>query len=134
MCIRDRLEVVRRKAEELQLALQIHCSGGQAAVSLSGSTGVAIRRPGESVVSLYARADKALYKAKAQGRNGYYIDAEGADIKPEKSGGRAAGAAVSYTHLSSAARWGHASRYVFMTRCGISAEWRTYCCRTLRSR
>lgn len=91
------LEVVRRKAEELQLALQIHCSGGQAAVSLSGSTGVAIRRPGESVVSLYARADKALYKAKAQGRNGYYIDAEGADIKPEKSGGRAAGADSYYS-------------------------------------
>ena len=38
-------------------------------LALSGSIGVATYRPGETLEALLARADQALYRAKAQGRN-----------------------------------------------------------------
>lgn len=85
------LEVILRKAKELQLALQIHCTGGQAGASFSGSVGVALWRQGDSLESLYARADKALYRAKNNGRNDYCIDTEGAEIKTDAKAAPAPG-------------------------------------------
>lgn len=38
-------------------------------VSISFSTGVAVSRPGDTIASLLARADQALYKSKRLGRN-----------------------------------------------------------------
>ena len=42
---------------------------GSIAVSVTISAGLAIRQPGQSFEQLYARADRALYLAKASGRN-----------------------------------------------------------------
>ncbi|MEH6442833.1 MAG: GGDEF domain-containing protein [Oceanospirillaceae bacterium] len=42
-------------------------------ISISMSFGVCEARPGDSIDSLFSRADTALYKAKANGRNAVYI-------------------------------------------------------------
>ena len=60
-------------AEQLRLAvaaLEIRYSGGDKPIpKISVSCGVACRRDDDSGVALVERADKALYRAKGQGRN-----------------------------------------------------------------
>ena len=59
----ERLFEFRRRVA----ATPIVVNGG--AVVVTVSAGVALRRPGGSFADLYAEADRALYDAKAQGRN-----------------------------------------------------------------
>ena len=64
------LDDARARAEEARLALQrspVMYDG--AAIAVSASLGVAQWRPQESIDMLLKRADDALYKAKASGRN-----------------------------------------------------------------
>ncbi len=51
-----------------QVALTL-CDHGPAPIKVSVSCGVAVFQRGDSLVSMLARADRALYDAKAQGRN-----------------------------------------------------------------
>ena len=55
------------------------------AVSVTISAGVAHRKPGQSFAQLYADADHALYRAKAQGRNRIVV-APDAAMQPSWSG------------------------------------------------
>lgn len=56
-------ERIRSAIEETELMHQ------GARVPLTASIGVAVRRPGESLVGVLGRADRALYRAKERGRN-----------------------------------------------------------------
>ncbi|NUQ61597.1 MAG: GGDEF domain-containing protein [Pirellulales bacterium] len=58
-------ETIRRQTVDQAIRLAL---GGEQ-VSISFSTGVAVSRPGDTVASLLARADQALYKSKRLGRN-----------------------------------------------------------------
>ncbi|EKU81800.1 diguanylate cyclase (GGDEF)-like protein [Massilia sp. UYP32] len=61
------LSVAQRLRAALERAPQVEA--GAAGVSYTVSIGVAMLRPGEGITSLMARADTALYAAKAGGRN-----------------------------------------------------------------
>jgi diguanylate cyclase (GGDEF)-like protein len=68
------LSDARAAAERLRASLV----SAQAPVSISGSVGVAISRDGSAtVLSLLGAADRALYRAKAAGRNRCEIEAAG---------------------------------------------------------
>jgi diguanylate cyclase (GGDEF)-like protein len=56
-------ERLREQISELELPVA-HASGG-----LTVSIGVAQYKPGEAIIQTFARADRALYRAKQQGRN-----------------------------------------------------------------
>ena len=56
-------ERLREQISELELPVA-HASGG-----LTVSIGVAQYKPGEPIIQTFARADRALYRAKQQGRN-----------------------------------------------------------------
>ena len=51
-------------------------TAGGARVSITISGGIAVRREGQSFEALYAAADRALYAAKASGRNRILVDAD----------------------------------------------------------
>jgi len=62
-------------AEKLLRAIGQPCRLGAASAYLGASIGVAFPRdPGESVADLVRRADQAMYRAKAAGRNGVVLD------------------------------------------------------------
>lgn len=60
----------RRLAERIRLAFaDLQHAGLNDDIRLSASFGVATARPGETYEQLFSRADEALYRAKANGRN-----------------------------------------------------------------
>jgi diguanylate cyclase (GGDEF)-like protein len=62
-------------AERLRLAIeQLRCEVQSAPISLSISLGCATLKPGETPDTLLDRTDRALYRAKAGGRNRLYSD------------------------------------------------------------
>lgn len=66
----NQAEELRMLAERVRLALvdkPITC--GTDTVRITGSVGVAVRRDDEAIDGLLDRADQAMYRAKAQGRN-----------------------------------------------------------------
>ena len=63
----------REKAERVRRAIDLSCPSGE---PLTVSIGVAGYRPGDSADTLLARADAALYEAKAQGRNRVVLEPE----------------------------------------------------------
>ena len=64
------LEHSRLCAERLRRAVSLlSFSGDMVGCQVTISLGVAQRRPQEDLVALLERADKALYRAKADGRN-----------------------------------------------------------------
>lgn len=67
-------EAARAIAAELRAGMERHGRevGGHA-IGLTVSIGVAERRPGEAAGDLLRRADEALYRAKAEGRNRYVV-------------------------------------------------------------
>lgn len=75
------------KAEDLSQALNMVCCFRSAEWHLTVSIGVAMTpQAGESFDVLYRHADKALYRTKRRGRNGYsfYAEAEDGRVKEEK--------------------------------------------------
>ena len=65
---------VRSKADEVAQALQFSCSEGASTVNLSSSIGISLyNADGQTLESLYAEADAALYRAKAAGKRRYKI-------------------------------------------------------------
>lgn len=76
----DQPRSLPRKATDLLQALQFTCGSGAKRIELTGSIGAGLWRGDESFEHLYARTDKALYDAKASGKNRYVIS------EPEKSG------------------------------------------------
>ncbi len=60
------LDAALRVAEELRLAVQTAVGGPE---PLSVSVGVAVRQPGEDLAPVLRRADRAIYQAKAEGKN-----------------------------------------------------------------
>lgn len=62
------LETVLERAAHIQRALEKACGQLGAACAPTLSIGVAMARPGDGFAQLYARADQALYQAKAQGK------------------------------------------------------------------
>lgn len=69
ICPGTDLEQAERRAERLRTALETTSIGGIDRLRMTCSFGVAQVEPGDSVESLLRRADKALYKAKENGRN-----------------------------------------------------------------
>lgn len=64
------LQAASEAAERLRRALeQLLVPAGDSVVTLTISAGVAEYRPGEAGAAVVERADRALYQAKAQGRN-----------------------------------------------------------------
>lgn len=62
--------LLRRKAAELLQSLQCICGPADNAVESTGSVGVSFYEgDGKTLDKLYAEADRALYKAKSEGRN-----------------------------------------------------------------
>jgi diguanylate cyclase (GGDEF)-like protein len=67
-------DIIELKAAELVKSLHILlCEDNEKQCMLSASIGVAIAQEGDTVQTLYKKADAALYDAKAQGRNGYAL-------------------------------------------------------------
>ena len=65
---------VRSKADEVAQALQFSCSEGASTVNLSSSIGISLyNADGQTLESLYAEADAALYRAKGAGKRRYKI-------------------------------------------------------------
>lgn len=76
--LRDGLEAFRRRLAQTPIL------AGPAPVFVTISAGIACRRPGQSFEALYAEADRALYRAKAGGRNRIVVS-DGADA-PDGAG------------------------------------------------
>ena len=74
---------LRARIEEMAIAID------GATIGTTISAGVALGAPGESIVSLYRRADQALYEAKAAGRNCLRFDAGGEAVKAVEGGNAA---------------------------------------------
>jgi diguanylate cyclase len=66
-------ESIRRSISECKITRR---STGEALLGITVSIGVVQWRPGESMADLIERCDRALYKAKAAGRNRVVTDAE----------------------------------------------------------
>lgn len=65
-----KLKTAKRKTSELLQSLHCICGSGDEAVESTGSIGIALFTDGDkSFEKLYAEADNALYRAKAEGRN-----------------------------------------------------------------
>jgi diguanylate cyclase (GGDEF)-like protein len=66
----------RRVAEKLRLALADSplALPGSASLPVTLSAGIALLADGETVEQALARADRALYRAKAEGRNRVAVD------------------------------------------------------------
>lgn len=74
---------VRLKGQYLVESLQYACRQDDQVVELSGSVGIAIYQgDGQSLDSLYALADAALYRAKDRGKNLYLIAGEEEEVRP----------------------------------------------------
>ncbi|WP_404363047.1 GGDEF domain-containing protein [Marinobacter sp.] len=58
---------VADRIREFIASIEVRCSGRD--VQTTASAGIAMRQPGETPEQWLARADEALYRAKAQGRN-----------------------------------------------------------------
>jgi diguanylate cyclase (GGDEF)-like protein len=69
LCPTTKLEQAVRRAERLRVAVERSAMGGLNETSVTASFGVAQVEAGDSVESILRRADKALYMAKASGRN-----------------------------------------------------------------
>ena len=69
LCPDTNLEQAARRAERLRATLRKFKIGGIDRLRVTASFGVAQSEPGDSVESLLRRADKALYKAKEEGRD-----------------------------------------------------------------
>lgn len=69
LCPDTDLEQAVRRAERLRTTLRKSKIGGLDRLRVTASFGVAQAEPGETVDSLLRRADKALYKAKGEGRD-----------------------------------------------------------------
>lgn len=72
--------------EALEVAQRVHAGFGAAELGIGVSVGVALREPGESEVSALARADRALYAVKRDGRDGVRL----ADAVPREATARRA--------------------------------------------
>lgn len=75
------LEGLHDASEATQVADKVLAKVGEPLVldgqplQMSTSIGIACWRPGETAAELLARADRALYAAKAAGRAGWHLDA-----------------------------------------------------------
>ena len=69
-------DAVRKKADMLIKALRMSCVGDEAMVDLTASVGISFQRSGDTLESLYGRADAALYKAKEEGRDRWIAEEE----------------------------------------------------------
>jgi diguanylate cyclase (GGDEF)-like protein/putative nucleotidyltransferase with HDIG domain/PAS domain S-box-containing protein len=69
LCPDTDLEQAVRRAERLRATLRNAKIGGVDRLRVTASFGVAQAEPGDSIESLLRRADKALYKAKEEGRD-----------------------------------------------------------------
>jgi diguanylate cyclase (GGDEF)-like protein/putative nucleotidyltransferase with HDIG domain/PAS domain S-box-containing protein len=69
VCPDTKLDQAVRRAERLRTTLHNSRIGGIDRLRLTASFGVAQSEPGDTVESLLRRADKALYKAKEEGRD-----------------------------------------------------------------
>jgi diguanylate cyclase (GGDEF)-like protein/PAS domain S-box-containing protein/putative nucleotidyltransferase with HDIG domain len=69
LCPDTNLEQATRRAERLRSTLRKSKIGGIDRLRVTASFGVAQAEPGDTVESLLRRADKALYKAKEEGRD-----------------------------------------------------------------
>ncbi len=77
---------IRRKAQELLNALEYMTSGGDIAVTVTGSIGIAdYNGDGKAFDLLYREADEALYRAKHTGKNRYCFYQE--DAQGDQGGG-----------------------------------------------
>ncbi|WP_323752266.1 GGDEF domain-containing protein [Marinobacter sp.] len=64
------IEEAKTVAERVRLSLEsIRVDGGETFIAVTGSCGIAAHLPGEQTEQWLARADEALYQAKAGGRN-----------------------------------------------------------------
>ncbi len=88
ICRHSSPEGCRGMAEKLRNEIAGH--GFPKVGRLTASFGVAACRPGDSVASLLARADSALYRAKAGGRNRMESDGSAGIVGQEGDYGRAA--------------------------------------------
>ncbi|MEA2324666.1 MAG: hypothetical protein QOD81_4516, partial [Solirubrobacteraceae bacterium] len=64
------LLLVSDAAEALEAGTRLRTALEEAALGVSISVGIAVPRDGESDAALLARADRALYRVKAGGRDG----------------------------------------------------------------
>ncbi len=72
------LPVLGRRLRAFRAAIEASSiTAGGARVSITISGGIAVRQDGQSFEALYAAADRALYAAKASGRNRILVDAAG---------------------------------------------------------
>lgn len=72
-CLPDAEKVVERMLSQVRLSRPLSIDP---AFGYTFSAGIALARPGDTLDSLYERADKALYRAKLGGRNRIHVDGE----------------------------------------------------------
>ena len=71
MRVRDAARLAEKLRERVQLS-EINSSGGR--ITVTASFGVALAPPGAPAAGALKRADQALYRAKAAGRNRVELD------------------------------------------------------------
>ena len=81
------LESACRRAERLRLAISKSSIGGIARLSVTSSFGVATTRLGDTVQTLFERADMCLLRAKEAGRNRTCREDEDTEAGNEDNGG-----------------------------------------------
>ncbi|MEW6777497.1 MAG: GGDEF domain-containing protein [Bdellovibrionota bacterium] len=72
----NNLEQAAQAAERVRRAIEEGGKQGEIPVPITASFGVAQAAPADSLLGLFARADRALYRAKAEGRNRVCRDQE----------------------------------------------------------